>query len=153
MAYDVNKNTLLQLIDLLQTTDVNKRVVVYLGAAEAIINKILLGFDNPSESSGEHKLAIMKALDFIAEKAIIDREYFHNVLIKIYNYHMDKVSPNIEHRIAEARCLYDFLGVRKYFSDSEIFAINKDFDLFKQSLVLSNRSFKFENNYFCSSDC
>lgn len=153
MAYDLNKDTLIQLIDLLQSTDTSKRNVVYLGAAEGIIDIILRGFDYPSVAAGEHKLAIMQAVDHVAEKAIVNRALFHNILLKVYNYHMRDKTVKLEDRLVEAHCIYDVLGVTQHYTNDDIFKINQNFDLYRQATILAVKSFIFQNNKFCCGKC
>lgn len=153
MAYDLNKDTLIQLVDLLQSTDASKRNVVYLGTAEGIIDIILRGFECPTTVAGEHKLAIMKAVDHVAEKAIIDRALFHNTLIKVYNYHMRDKTITLKDRLAEAHCIYDVLGVSQFYTNDDIFKINQNFDLYRQAIILAINSFVFQNNELCCGQC
>ena len=124
-----------QIVDILQTTDPNQRVVVYYAVAESMISYFLV-HGGIGDNKTENQLKLNKFIDKVCEIAILDRALFTSIVNKVYSYHMHKLAPvDFKQNLIGYTCLNDVLGVSEFYHHDDIFLINRNFTTYKAALL------------------
>jgi len=135
MLHDTDK----KLAEVLQQSDVKKRLVVYSAIGFAFAQKYVKAFDTIKKN--ESKLAVKDVAYKLNELAIIDKDSLYNGMVAMMNFKREVASDNTD-ALHSASNFLGMVSVEQHFSKNLMESIDGNMDLFRVTVVHFDNWFK-----------